>query len=188
MAILIVDNYDSFTYNLFHYVEMVTNEPVRVVYNDKISPEETDKYETIIFSPGPGLPQNAGNMPAILNRPFAGKKILGVCLGHQAIGEYFGARLINKGQVHHGVTSTMYCTADSPLWKDIPKEFEAGRYHSWTLDKQNFPENLLITAEDDTGEIMAIRHRQLPVFGVQFHPESIMTPHGLQIIKNFLLI
>jgi anthranilate synthase/aminodeoxychorismate synthase-like glutamine amidotransferase len=188
MAVLIVDNYDSFTYNLFHYVDMLAHEPVHVVYNDKISAEQTDSYETIIFSPGPGLPKNAGNMPAILSRQIRRKKVLGVCLGHQAIGEFFGAKLNNKQRVHHGVASLMRQTADSFLWKDIPATFDAGRYHSWALDRQNFPKELIITAEDEDGEIMAIKHQHLPVFGVQFHPESIMTPQGRQIIKNFLQI
>jgi anthranilate synthase component 2 len=188
MPVLIIDNYDSFTYNLRHYVEQLSDESPIVVFNDQISLEKAENFDTIILSPGPGLPANAGQMPTIIRQLVFRKKILGVCLGHQALGEYFGATLENKGVVHHGVASSIQQTHDCPLWKDLPSSFMAGRYHSWTISRNDIPSDLLVTATDASGEIMAIQHRSLPVFGVQFHPESIMTPDGLQIIQNFLSI
>lgn len=188
MPVLIIDNYDSFTYNLVHYVEQLSQEPPVVVLNDEVDVARASQFDRIILSPGPGLPKDAGNMPDIIRKLVSCKKMLGVCLGHQAIAEHFGATLENKGQLHHGVSSAILQTNACPLWHDVPSVFEAGRYHSWAVSAKNFPADLLVTAVDEKGEIMGFRHRTLPVYGVQFHPESIMTVHGLKIIENFLNI
>ncbi len=188
MSVLIIDNYDSFTYNLLHYVEQLTTEIPVVVLNDQINMALADNFDSIILSPGPGLPMNAGQMPEIIRQFVNRKKILGVCLGHQAIAEYFGAKLENKGKVHHGIESEIRQISACPILKDLPSPFMAGRYHSWTVSPNHLPEHLVVTAVDETGEIMAIRHTSLPIYGVQFHPESIMTPMGMKIIQNFLEI
>lgn len=185
--ILLLDNYDSFTFNLLHYVEMLTSEPVKVFRNDEITVEEAALYQTFIFSPGPGLPGESGNMIALIRRYATEKKMLGVCLGMQAIGEAFGARLKNLETVYHGVSRNVIVTDNSEsLFNDIPKRFKAGRYHSWVIDNDSLPPMLLSTAVDENGELMAIRHNQFKIKGVQFHPESILTEHGLKLIENFL--
>lgn len=186
MKVLILDNYDSFTYNLVHYVEQFCDE-VTVKRNDEISLEEVDEFDAIILSPGPGLPEDAGIMPALIKQYASTKKILGVCLGHQAIGEAFGAKLKNLNQVHHGVAIPVSITdSNELLFKGIPSKLDTGRYHSWVIDKDTIPSDLTITATDDEGEVMAIRHKEFDVCGVQFHPESLLTPDGLQIIKNWV--
>ena len=187
MKILILDNYDSFTYNLVHYIEDELGEEVDVFRNDEIDLEAVAQYDLVVLSPGPGLPADAGIMPALIQR-YAGEKVIfGVCLGHQAIGEAFGSSLHNLSQVHHGVETDMVRTLDDDvLFADVPKNFRAGRYHSWVIDPQTLPEELEITATDAAGGIMALRHRHLPIFGVQFHPESIMTEHGRLMIRNLL--
>lgn len=187
MKILILDNYDSFTYNLVHYIEEELGQSVDVFRNDEISLEAVADYDLIVLSPGPGLPAEAGIMPKLIERYAADKVIFGVCLGHQAIGEAFGASLHNLAEVHHGVETDMVRSdATDPLFADVPRNFRAGRYHSWVIDPKTLPDELTVTATDDTGGIMAMRHRRYPLFSVQFHPESIMTEHGRLMIKNLL--
>jgi anthranilate synthase component II len=188
LKILIIDNYDSFTYNLFHMVEQAMpagHKPV-VKRNDEISLSEAGKYDKIIISPGPGLPRDAGISKAVIVRYAPTKSILGVCLGHQAIGEAFGAGLINLQQVLHGkAIQTIVTKSDELLFAGCPEQFETGRYHSWVIDPDSMPEVLEVTAIDENKRIMAIRHRQYDVRGVQFHPESVMTSVGQQILHNW---
>lgn len=187
MKILMLDNYDSFTYNLVQYIQDLLGRDIDVYRNDALTLDQVAAYDIIILSPGPGLPSGAGIMPAVLQAFADRKRILGVCLGHQAIGEAFGARLKNLEQVYHGVETPMQVTHPaSVLFQQLPPVFPAGRYHSWVLDRSTLPECLVITAQDSQGEIMGLRHRDYDVFGVQFHPESVMTPDGKQILENFL--
>lgn len=185
MRLLIFDNYDSFTYNIAHAVRELGVNP-DVIRNDKITLDEIEKYDKIIISPGPGIPSEAGILPQMLEKFATQKPILGVCLGHQAIGERFGAKLRNLDTVYHGVQTNAYLTADDYIFAGIPSEFEVGRYHSWVVDKENLPVDLQVTALSPDGEIMALRHREYDVRGVQFHPESILTPYGITIIENWL--
>jgi len=185
MKILILDNYDSFTFNLVHYVEQFCDD-VTVKRNDEISLDEIEAFDAIILSPGPGLPKDAGIMPKLIKRFASTKKVLGVCLGHQAIGQAFGAKLKNLNEVHHGVAIPVSLTQTrEALFQGIPSRIETGRYHSWVIDKDTIPSELMVTATDDEGEVMAIRHKQLNVCGVQFHPESLLTPEGLKMIENW---
>jgi anthranilate synthase component II len=194
MKILVFDNYDSFTYNLVHLVEKIIDEKVDVFRNDQIPMEKVGIYDKIILSPGPGLPSEAGMMLPLIKYYAASKAILGVCLGHQAIAEVFGGRLMNLTKVYHGVASAMtiipqiprntYVNAD--LFKGVSDGFMAGRYHSWVIDPDGFPDSLEITATDANGQIMAIRHKTYDILGVQFHPESVLTPSGEQIMRNWL--
>ncbi len=187
MKILVFDNYDSFTYNLVHLVEKITHEKVDVFRNDEIALEEVNKYDKIILSPGPGIPSEAGLLLPLIKAYAATKSILGVCLGHQAIGEAFGGTLTNLSTVYHGIaTNCQLATVKSPLFEGLSSNFEIGRYHSWIVDKNNFPITLEITAEDDNGFIMALQHKIYDVQGVQFHPESVLTPDGEIIIRNWL--
>jgi len=168
-----------------HYVEQFCTD-LTVKRNDEISLDEVEAFDAIILSPGPGLPKNAGIMPDLIKRYSAHKKILGVCLGHQAIGEAFGASLKNLNQVHHGVAIPISISdSKEALFKEIPTRIETGRYHSWVIDKKTLPAELVVTATDDEGEVMAIRHKKHDVCGVQFHPESLLTPEGLKIIENW---
>ena len=161
---------------------------VTVKRNDEISLNEVDAFDAIILSPGPGLPKDASIMPELITRYAETKKILGVCLGHQAIGEAFGSKLKNLNDVHHGVAIPIEVIDDSELlFQSIPSRIETGRYHSWVIDQETIPEVLTVTAVDDDGEIMAIRHKQYDICGVQFHPESLLTPNGLQIVENWCL-
>ncbi len=187
MHILVLDNYDSFTYNLVQYIrELDTTYGVDVRRNDAITLEEVAAYDAIVLSPGPGLPADAGIMPALIRRYAPEKPIFGVCLGQQAIGEAFGGSLENLSQVFHGVdTPIRVIDPEEPLFRDLPPAFRAGRYHSWVVRKENFPADLVVTAEDEHGAIMALRHKTYNVRGVQFHPESIMTEHGRQMLANF---
>lgn len=185
MTILLLDNYDSFTYNVAHLIRECGYE-VEVIRNDKISVDEAQKYDKIVLSPGPGIPEEAGIMPALIKRYAAEKPILGVCLGHQAIGEAFGGRLQNLPRVVHGVATTARMIAPDPIFQGLPEEFSIGRYHSWVVDTEGFPAELEITATDAEGQIMALRHRTYNVRGVQFHPESILTEHGAQMMQNWL--
>lgn len=185
MKLLIFDNYDSFTYNIAHAVRALGVEP-DVRRNDRITLDEVDAYDKIIISPGPGIPSEAGILPQLLERYASEKPILGVCLGHQAIGERFGAKLRNLSTVYHGVQTPVHLTADDYIFAGMPSEFEVGRYHSWVVDKSSLPEELQVTAFSPDGEIMAMRHRVYDVRGVQFHPESILTPYGMTIIENWL--
>jgi anthranilate synthase component 2 len=184
--ILIFDNYDSFTYNLLHTVQSLGHTEVDVIRNNRITLGEVERYDKIILSPGPGLPEEAGLLLPLIERYAATKSILGVCLGHQAIGQLFGAKLENIPFVFHGVQTPAQIIAEDDLFTGLPAVIEVGRYHSWIVSRENFPAELEITAVDQAGTIMALRHRTLDVHGVQFHPESILTPHGRVIIRNFL--
>lgn len=187
--VIIIDNYDSFTYNLLHIVEEILDEEVMVVRNDQFDLVDLEQYEKIILSPGPGLPEEAGLLKDVIRHYGKTKKIFGVCLGLQAIGEVYGAELRNLSSVLHGQRTIMHKTnIESPLFDSIPESFYAGRYHSWVIDKSSDISNLVITAVDADGEIMAAQHHQLPVYGVQFHPESIMTDDGKQMLANFLAL
>ncbi|MGL5785729.1 MAG: anthranilate synthase component II [Bacteroidales bacterium] len=185
--ILIIDNYDSFTYNLYHLINECGYTDIAIHRNDQISLEEIGIYDKIVLSPGPGVPSEAGILLPLIQRYASEKSILGVCLGHQAIGEAFGAALINLPDVYHGISSEIHLTnEDKILFRNIHKTIKAGRYHSWAINHEDFPDDLIITAKDDNNIIMAIRHRDYDVHGIQFHPESILTPDGKQIIQNFL--
>lgn len=186
MKILVLDNYDSFTYNLVHLIRELKCGEITVLRNDKIALDEVDQFDQIVLSPGPGIPEEAGIMPALIARYAATKRILGVCLGHQAIGEAFGATLTNLTEVVHGkgVESRITDRAD-PLFIGLPETIVTGRYHSWVVSRDKFPDSLLITAEDAHGQIMALRHKSFDVYGVQFHPESVLTPDGKTILSNF---
>jgi anthranilate synthase component II len=194
MKILVFDNYDSFTYNLVHLVEKITRERVDVFRNDQIPLENVEAYDKIILSPGPGLPSEAGLLIPLIKQYAASKSILGVCLGHQAIGEVFGGKLVNLSKVYHGVASpvnilrrkTEALPVNVDLFAGLPDGFMAGRYHSWVVDPVGFPESLEVTATDAAGHIMALRHRKYDILGVQFHPESVLTPGGEQIMRNWL--
>ena len=186
MKILIFDNYDSFTYNLFHLVKELGCKNVEVHRNDRITLDEVERFDKIIISPGPGLPSETAQLLPLIRRFAPYKSILGVCLGHQAIAEAFGGRLINLENVYHGVATPIQIVANHRIFAGLPETFEAGRYHSWIVDSNHFPEELEITAIDDEGQIMALRHRTLDVNGVQFHPESVLTPLGKTIVENFL--
>lgn len=183
--VLVIDNYDSFTYNLVHYLEDLDCE-VTVKRNDKLTIEEIVDYDKIVLSPGPGIPEEAGLLKQIIETYASSKSILGVCLGQQAIGEVFGGKLINLDQVHHGVATKVTVTVDDePLFKGIDKKFDVGRYHSWVVDPE-LPDVLEITSIDSNGQVMSLRHKEYDVKGVQYHPESVLTPHGKQILKNWL--
>jgi anthranilate synthase component 2 len=187
MKILVIDNYDSFTYNLVQYLWNITGNFPDVVRNDAIPLTEVQYWDVIILSPGPGLPAQAGIMPELIKFYHDKKPILGVCLGHQAIGEAFGADLENLSKVFHGVSSMISpCIPDDLLFKDLPPVFEVGRYHSWVIKKETLPDALIVLSTDEEGQIMAVKHARFPVYGVQFHPESIMSPHGKKILENFL--
>lgn len=186
MKILVLDNYDSFTYNLVHTVKELGYTDVDVVRNDRISLDDVELYDKIILSPGPGIPSEAGSMPELIRRYAPQKSILGICLGEQAIGEAFGARLENLTDVFHGVGTSVKIVAVDPLFAGIEHGFEAGRYHSWIVSGEDFPDELRITAVDGQGRIMALAHKRYDVRGVQFHPESVLTPEGKRMIKNWL--
>ncbi len=187
--IVLIDNYDSFTYNLVHLIREVTDNPVTVLKNDAFVLSDLEPYDYIVLSPGPGLPDEAGLLKEVIRHFYTSKKILGVCLGLQAIGEVFGATLKNLSQVFHGMKTNVHCTSSfDPIFDGIGNAFEAGRYHSWVIDSTTLPDDLVITAIDAENEIMAIRHSTYPVFGVQFHPESYMTSKGKRMIENFLSI
>ncbi len=184
--VLVIDNYDSFTFNLVHYLEALDCE-VMVLRNDEFELEEINQYDTIILSPGPGIPSESGLLNQIVSTYATSKKILGICLGQQAIGEVFGANLINLDKVYHGVSTTIEILVDNEiLFHNLPNQLEVGRYHSWVIDTDNFPDDLEITSIAANGEIMSIRHKTYNVKGVQFHPESILTPHGKTILSNWL--
>jgi len=183
--ILVIDNYDSFTYNLVHYLQDLDCEVV-VKRNDKITLDAVDQFHKILLSPGPGIPDEAGLLKPIIKRYAANKSILGVCLGQQAIGEVFGGSLENLSRVYHGVsTKIKLINSDENLYRNIPETFEVGRYHSWVVSK-NLPAALIATAIDENGEIMSLKHREYDVRAVQYHPESILTEHGREILKNWI--
>lgn len=184
--ILVIDNYDSFTYNLVHYLEALNCE-VTVLRNDEVNIEDPEHFDKILLSPGPGVPSEAGLLEDIIKRYAPTKSILGICLGQQAIGEVFGGQLINLDTVYHGVAASItIIVADEPLFKGIEKQISVGRYHSWSVSREGFPEILEITSVDENGQIMSLRHKVYDVRGVQFHPESILTPYGKKMLKNWL--
>jgi anthranilate synthase component 2 len=186
--ILVFDNYDSFTYNLVHIVEHVVGHGVDVHRNDQLPLDAVEAYDKIILSPGPGIPSEAGLLLPLIERYAPTKSILGVCLGHQAIGEVFGGTLNNLSTVYHGVATTAHIQDAAPqsLFEGLPATIDVGRYHSWVVNKDSLPETLTITATDDNGYIMAMRHNTYDVQGVQFHPESVLTPQGVTILRNWL--
>lgn len=185
--ILLLDNYDSFTYNLQQYLAELTREDVEVYRNDEISLEDVARFDKIVLSPGPGLPEEAGILIPLIKMYACQKPILGVCLGHQAIAVAFGGKLKPLQQVLHGIPREVIVTnQEHPLFKTIPTRFMAGRYHSWVPDEKNFSRELEILALDDDQNIMILKHKEFPVYGMQFHPESILTPFGKGLIKNWL--
>ncbi len=187
MKLLVFDNYDSFTYNLVHLVEKIIHQKVDVYRNDQITLEQVKDYDKIILSPGPGIPEEAGLLLPLINEYAASKSILGVCLGQQAIGEAFGGKLTNLSKVYHGVaTPCKIIKAGVDLFAGLTEEFEVGRYHSWVVSREGFPDELEITAVDENDMIMALQHKTFDVRGVQFHPESVLTPQGEQILRNWL--
>ncbi|HEU4632725.1 MAG TPA: aminodeoxychorismate/anthranilate synthase component II [Flavisolibacter sp.] len=203
MKILVFDNYDSFTYNLVHLVKKIVTDEVDVCRNDEIPLEKVAAYDKIILSPGPGIPSEAGLLLPLIKEYAPKKSILGVCLGHQAIGEAFGGKLVNLSTVYHGVATPVKLvdgdrstgnkdalglprTIHTRLFDGLPPEFPVGRYHSWIVSEENFPEELEVTAKDENGYIMALQHKKFDVQGVQFHPESVLTPDGETILKNWL--
>lgn len=187
MKIVIIDNYDSFTYNLSHLVKELGAE-VTVYRNDQFELKDLEQFSKIILSPGPGIPSEAGLLLDVI-KTYAGKKpILGVCLGHQAIGEAFGGKLENLSDVFHGVATPCHIVNEDPIFSGISKDFTVGRYHSWVVSKDGFPECLEITAESDEGQIMALRHKTMNIRGIQFHPESVLTPDGKKMLQNWLFL
>lgn len=186
ISVLVIDNYDSFVYNLVHYLEELGCN-VSVVRNDQLSLGQVASFDKILLSPGPGIPDEAGLLKPIIEQYAKTKSIFGVCLGLQAIGEVFGGNLENLDKVYHGIATDVVLSEDNaPLFVGIPKEFTVGRYHSWVVSNQNLPDDLVVTALDDQGQIMALRHKTLDVRGVQFHPESVLTPQGKKILENWI--
>lgn len=185
MNIVIIDNYDSFTYNLSHQLKALSAQ-VDVVRNDAFQMSRLEPYDKIVLSPGPGIPEEAGLLNDVIRRYAGRKPILGVCLGHQAIAEVFGGRLENLRTVYHGVQTPTHIINHDYLFEHLPETFEAGRYHSWVVSRSGLPDSLEVTAISDDGHIMALRHLTYDVRGIQFHPESILTPEGARILQNWL--
>lgn len=185
MKVIIIDNYDSFTFNLFHLVRELGAD-VCAVRNDRFRLDELAPYDKIILSPGPGIPAEAGRLLDVIRRYAGQKPLLGVCLGHQAIGEVFGGHLVNLSEVFHGVQTPIHIETDDYLFRGLPREIPVGRYHSWVVDDRDLPAELETTARSSEGQIMALRHKHLDVRGIQFHPESVLTPDGRTIIRNWL--
>ena len=187
MKIVIIDNYDSFTYNLSHLVKELGAE-VTVLRNDQFQLADLEQFNKIILSPGPGIPSEAGLLLDVI-RTYAGKKpILGVCLGHQAIGEAFGGQLGNLSDVFHGVATPCHIIADDPIFSGIERDIIIGRYHSWVVSREGLPECLEVTAQSDEGQIMALRHKTMNIRGIQFHPESVLTPDGRKMLQNWMFL
>ncbi len=187
MKIVIIDNYDSFTYNLAHLVKELGTE-VTVLRNDQFNLDDLEVYSKIILSPGPGIPSEAGLLCDVIRRYAGHKPILGVCLGHQAIGEVFGGKLENLSDVFHGVATEGTQFGNDALFSGLPRRITMGRYHSWVVSKDNFPSCLEVTAESDEGQIMALKHKELNIRGIQFHPESVLTPEGRKMLQNWLFL
>lgn len=185
MKVAVIDNYDSFTYNLVHYLEDLGAE-VTVFRNDEFDLEDLASFEKILLSPGPGIPDEAGLLKEVIKTYDKTKDIFGVCLGLQAIGEIYGGKLTNLDNVFHGVATKISITNDDFIFDNLPQKFEVGRYHSWVVSTENLPDSLIITSTDENGEIMSLKHQYLNVRGVQFHPESVLTPNGKQILENWL--
>lgn len=186
MKILVFDNYDSFTYNLVHLVEKILRQKVDVFRNDEIALEKVKDYDKIILSPGPGIPSEAGLLLPLIKGYASSKSILGVCLGHQAIGEAFGAKLVNLSTVYHGVATDIQLNHTGKIFSGLDKNLKVGRYHSWVVSDDGFPAELEITARDEHNYIMGLQHKTYDVQGVQFHPESVLTPQGEKILYNWL--
>jgi anthranilate synthase component 2 len=187
MKILVFDNYDSFTYNLVHYIEKIHGKRPDVFRNDEIQLDKINEYDKILLSPGPGLPKDAGILIPLIKQYYQKKDILGVCLGHQAIAEALGGELSHMGIVLHGVaTRTIVLDKNNGLYRELPAEFKAGRYHSWQVSRKNLPDDLQITAIDEQDRIMSFKHKQYKLTGVQYHPESVLTEFGEKIIENWL--
>lgn len=185
MRIAVIDNYDSFTYNLVHLVKSLGVE-VDVFRNDQFQLSSLELYDKLLLSPGPGIPSEAGLLLEVIKTYAPRKPILGICLGHQAIGEVFGGRLVRLRQVYHGVATPCEQMMDEPLFADLPRHFEVGRYHSWVVSREDFPDCLQVIALSSDGQVMALRHKQYDVRGLQFHPESVLTPLGGTILSNWL--
>lgn len=185
--IVVIDNYDSFTYNLVHYLEELNGQPVTVYRNDEFELEDLEVFDKILLSPGPGVPDEAGLLKSVIKKYHKTKSILGVCLGQQAIGEVFGGELENLDTVFHGIATPVNVTDSTEiLFQNLENEQIVGRYHSWVVSNKNFPNDLVVTAIDNSNQIMALRHKEFDVRGVQFHPESILTPNGKTMLKNWL--
>lgn len=187
MKIVIIDNYDSFTYNLAHLVKELGTE-VTVLRNDQFQLDDLEAYHKIILSPGPGIPCEAGLLMDVIRHYATRKPILGVCLGHQAIGEVFGARLENLSDVFHGVATPCRIVSDDPIFSGLPTNITVGRYHSWVVSRNGLPDCLEVTAVSDEGQIMALKHKTLNVRGIQFHPESVLTPDGKKMLRNWMFL
>lgn len=188
MNILLIDNYDSFTYNLSQYLEEEGGDDVEVTVwrNDQFGLDDVERFDKIVLSPGPGVPDEAGLLKAVIRRYAPTKPILGVCLGEQAIGEVFGAEIYNQNTVFHGIQSSVRIVASDYIFDNLSDSIKVGRYHSWVVGKEDFPAELEVTAVSDEGQVMALKHRRYDVHGIQFHPESILTPEGRTIIRNFI--
>ncbi|AIZ63661.1 anthranilate synthase subunit II [Hymenobacter sp. DG25B] len=187
MKLLVLDNYDSFTYNLVQVLrELGHTDNVTIIRNDKLTVEDVAAYDAILLSPGPGLPSEAGLMPEIIRQYAPTKRILGVCLGHQGLAESFGGELYNLPQVLHGLATEAEVVAEDRMFAGLPARFKVGRYHSWSVRPESVPDTLEVTALDENGQVLAFRHREYDVRGVQFHPESILTEHGHQMLRNWL--
>ena len=188
MKILVLDNYDSFVYNLVHIIRALGyGDEMDIIRNDKIAVEEVAKYDKILLSPGPGIPEEAGIMMDLIREYAPTKSIMGVCLGHQAIGEVFGAKLVNMDEVLHGIaTPNIVKDEEEMLFDGVPNHFTVARYHSWMIDADTVTEELKVTSVDDENRVMGVRHREYDVRGLQFHPESVLTEHGVQIMENWL--
>ena len=184
--IVVFDNYDSFTYNLVQMIEQIVDDKVDVVRNDQVTLENLEQYDKIVLSPGPGIPEEAGILLEVIKKYSPTKSIFGVCLGQQAIAEAFGGSLINLSEIYHGVATEATQVQEHLLFNDLPKNLEVGRYHSWAVNKEDFPEELEITSVDEKGMIMSLKHKTYDVHAVQYHPESILTPNGKKIIENFI--
>lgn len=185
MSIAMIDNYDSFTYNLVHLVKELGAE-IEVFRNDQFELPELERFEKIMLSPGPGIPEEAGKLIDVI-REYAGKKpILGICLGEQAIGEFFGGKLVNLSDVFHGVQTPAHIVSSDPIFNDMEKDIMVGRYHSWVVDANSIPSCLEVTCISDEGQVMALRHRNYDIRGIQFHPESVLTPEGKKMINNWI--
>ena len=186
ISILVLDNYDSFTYNLVHIIKALGYSNIEVHRNDKIALEDIARFDKILLSPGPGIPSEAGILLDVIRTYAPTKSIFGVCLGHQAVGEVFGGTLTNLSKVYHGIATKTKVLTKEGLFAGIPHEITTGRYHSWVVDQKNFPDVLEITAEDEEGKVMALRHKILNIVGVQFHPESVLTEFGEKMLQNWL--
>jgi anthranilate synthase component 2 len=186
MKILVFDNYDSFTYNLVQIIKELTNAQVDVYRNDEIALEKVQAYDKILLSPGPGIPSESGLLLPLIKEYAPTKSIFGVCLGQQAIAEAFGGSLSNLSKVYHGIATDVDVIKESILFEGLPKQFKVGRYHSWVVNEKDLPKDLVVTSKDEEGYIMSLEHNTYDVKGVQYHPESVLTPEGVKIIANWL--